>query len=65
MGEGRMNQIIITILLTPETGQVGMTIGSTEGSNVSYKEVALALIKALESFTAGLGNESASTVSDD
>jgi len=52
-----MKQIIVTILYTPETGQVGMTLGATDGGSVVYREVALALIKALESVTVGLPDQ--------
>ena len=49
-----MKQIIVTILYTPETNQVGLTLGAVEGQGTSFKEVALALLKALESITTGL-----------
>jgi len=49
-----MKQIIVTILYIPETNQVGLTLGAVEGQGTSFKEVALALERALESITAGL-----------
>jgi len=49
-----MKQIIVTILYTPETNQVGLTLGAVEGQGTSFKEVALALERALESITTGL-----------
>jgi hypothetical protein len=53
-----MQQIIITILFTPQTGEVGMTIGTTgERESATYKLVTMALIKALLSITEGLQDE--------
>ena len=49
-----MKQIIITIVYDLESGKSNMTLGTTEGGDISYKEIALALIKTLEAVTAGL-----------